>query len=240
MKILFARSPVAIFSTPSAIRTVFILLVSIAGCAIAPTSQTASGGTGSEIVGNAAHDSSALHKVIAASGSTAAAFIPVVSGNVFCYQKAFVPDTNWASAAATARARTDSGGGFIIQDAPPGEVMVEVNDGMGNSIMNTVSVLKDSTRYSIGTLVVKKSGSISVQAQTKLSGRIRFYIGIKGTRLVARGSQTGVDVRLDNVPTGIVHTVSIRVYEPVTLSLDIPNVTVSPAINTVLAAIQIK
>jgi hypothetical protein len=88
--------------------------------------------------------------------------------------------------------------------------------------------------------VVKKSGSISVQAQTKLSGRIRFYIGIKGTRLVARGSQTGVDVRLDNVPTGIVHTVSIRVYEPVTLSLDIPNVTVSPAINTVLAAIQIK
>jgi hypothetical protein len=223
----------------SAIRMVFILLVSIVSCTIAPTNQTASGGTGSEIVGNAAHDSSALHKVLAG-GSTAASFIPVVSGNVFCYQRAFVPDTNWASAAAPTRARTDSGGGFIIQDAPPGEVMVEVNDGMGNSIVNTVSVFKDSTRYSIGTLVVKKSGSISVQAQTQLSGRIRFYVGIKGTHLVARGSQTGIDVRLDNVPTGIAHTVSIRVYEPVALSLDIPNVTVSPAKNTVLEAIQIK
>ena len=226
---------------PWLFRTALVLFISVFSCVtMAPTGQTASGGTGSEIVGNAARDSSALHKMIAARTSTASSFIPVVSGNVFCFQRAFVPDTNWASAAALPRARTDSAGGFIIEDAPPGDVMVEVNDGNGNSIVNTISVLRDSARYSIGTLVVKKSGSISVQAQTQLSGRIRFYVGIKGTHLIARGSQTGIDVRLDNVPTGVVHTVSIRVYEPVALSLDITNVTVSPAMNTVLGAIQIK
>lgn len=236
-----ARMPFLKNSPPRLFRLTLVLFVSVFSCVtMAPTGQTASGGTGSEIVGNAARDSSALHKVISARTSAASFFIPVVSGNVFCFQRAFVPDTNWASAAALPRARTDSAGGFIIEDAPPGEVMVEVNDGIGNSIVNTISVLQDSTRYSIGTLVVKKSGSISVQAQTQLSGRIRFYVGIKGTHLVARGSQTGIDVRLDNVPTGIVHTVSIRVYEPVVLSLDIPNVTVSPSLNTVLGAFQIK
>lgn len=217
------------------------LFLSVCVCGLTqPSQQTSSGGTGSEIVGTAANDSSVMQKRAFAKASAAPFFIPVRAGNVFCFQRSFVPDTNWARSAALPRTLTDSAGGFIINDAPPGEVMVEVNDGNGNGIVDTLSVLMDSTRYSLGTLFIKKNSAISIQAQTQLPGSVRFYIGVKGTHLIVRGSQTGMDILLNNVPSGIPHTVCIRVYEPVYLSIDIPGVTVSPSMTTVLQAFQIK
>jgi hypothetical protein len=136
--------------------------------------------------------------------------------------------------------RTDDDGGFVIEDAPPGEVVVEVGDGQGNSYATTVNVDRDSAKYRVGVLPVKKTGALTIKALTNLPGRVRFYVGVKGTRLVVRGSQAGVEVRLDNVPCGMAHTVSIRVYEPISFSMDISDVAVSSAVTKALGTFQIK
>ena len=219
----------------------FFMLSTLLGCVMmGPSQQTSSGGTGSEIVGTAAHDTTGAPAGVFHRQSAASRLLPVIAGNVFCYQSAFVPDTNWARSPALPRARTDTAGFFSIKDAPPGLVMVEVNDGLGNAAIDTVSILKDSTRYELGALVINKTGAISIQAQTNLSGRVRFYVGVKGTHLVVRGSQTGVAVRLDNIPCGMPQTVCIRVYEPIPFSMDIPNITVSQAATTILETFQIQ
>jgi hypothetical protein len=205
-----------------------------------PSQSSSSGGTGSEIVGNAAYDSSAMKKCRVVAALPGAAFLPVVAGNVYCYQRSFVPDTAWSRSGTFPRVRTDSTGAFIITDAPPGEVVVEAADGMGNSLVKTITIDRDSTRYDIGVFAVKKTGAITIQAQTKLPGRVRFYVGVKGTRLVVRGSQTNIDVKLDNIPCGIPHTISIRVFEPIKFSLDIADISIAPSVTQALQAFQIK
>jgi hypothetical protein len=218
-----------------------IVMVLCASCApIGPSERAASGGTGSEIVGTAVYDSTAMGKCLAVKAFNAGAIFPVISGNVFCYQREYVPDTNWVTSGPLPRVRTDSAGIFHIKDAPSGEVVVEANDGKGNSVVHTVTVDKDSAIYPIGVLTVKKTGAITIQAKTQLPGRVRFYVSVKGTRLVVRGSQTNVDIKLDNIPCGIQHTVSVRVYEPIYLALDIPNISVSSAATKALEAFQIK
>jgi len=202
-----------------------------------PSERASSGGTGSEIVGNAAYDSSAAKKAVV---RMAASLIPVVSGNVFCYQRSAVPDTDWVRAGALPRAQTDSNGFFTIHDAPPGEVVVEANDGKGSALATTVMVDKDSSRFSAGILTVKKTGSATIQAQTQLPGRIRFYVGVMGTRLVVRGSQLTTDVKLDNIPCGIAHTICVRVYEPVYYEFNITGISVSPGVVRALGSFQIK
>jgi hypothetical protein len=205
-----------------------------------PPPESSSGGTGSEIVGTAAYDSSAMGKIRIVKASSLSGLLPVISGNVFCYQRSLPPDTNWVQSAAMPRVYTDSVGGFIIKDAPPGEVVVEANDGSGNSIAQTVNIDKDSAVYQIGILAIKKTGTIAIQAQTQLPGRVRFYVGVKGTRLVVRGTKTNVEVKLDNIPCGITHTISIRVFEPIKLEIDIPNITVSSSQTQILESFQIR
>ncbi len=218
----------------------FIVLTGLLCTLTGPTQNSASGGTGSEIVGTAAYDSSGAKKCLAVKAVNPTTLLPVIGGNVFCYQRSFVPDTAWAGSGVLPRVHTDSTGAFRITDAPPGVVVVEANDGMGNSLVKTVDIDRDSARYSIGVLSVKETGSISIQAQTKLPGRVRFYVGVKGTRLVVRGNQTNIDVKLDNVPCGIPHTISIRVYEPIYFALDISDVSIIPSTTQVLQAFQIK
>jgi hypothetical protein len=219
----------------------FVILLPGFYCTLTnPAESSSSGGTGSEIVGTATHDSSDMKKRTVSKVVNANTFVPVIGGDVFCYQRSFLPDTAWARSGALPRVHTDSAGGFVITDAPPGEVVVEANDGMGNSLAQTINVAHDSTRYDIGVLAVKKTGAITIQAQTKLPGRVRFYVGVKGTRLVVRGSQTNIDVKLDNVPCGMSHTISVRVYEPIHFSYDIPDISVSPAVTRTLDAFQIK
>jgi hypothetical protein len=205
-----------------------------------PSENASSGGTGSEIVGTAAHDSSAVGKCLAIASSQASGFFPVKFGNIFCYQRSRVPDTNWVQSAALPRVRTDSVGGFIITDVPPGEVVVEANDGMGNSIAHSIIIDRDSAVYPIGVLTVKKTGAISIRAKTQLPGNVRFYVGVKGTRLIVRGNKTDVDVTLENIPSGIPHTISIRVYEPIYFALDISDITVLTTATRILEPFQIQ
>lgn len=234
--------PMMLYRRRSPVKTllIFLLIVGFYCTLNGPEQTTRSGGTGSEIIGTASYDSSAMGKSHTVKIVNAATLIPVISGNVFCYQRSAVPDTDWVRSGDLPRVRTDSIGGFIIEDAPPGEVVVEANDGKGNSIVKTVTIDRDSAKYYLGTFAVKKTGAITIKALTQLPGRVRFYVGVKGTRLVARGSQTGIDVTLDNIPCGIDHTISIRVYEPISFSLDISNVSVSSAVTNALEPFQIK
>jgi hypothetical protein len=197
--------------------------------------QQAQGGTGSEIVGKAEYpESTALQKRFVS------AVLPVVLGRVFVYTNAFIPDTSWATTGALPRAYSDSTGAFQVYDVPRGPVVVEVNDGSGKGAKDTITVDRDSTRYNIGTLDLGPTGAAKIQAQTSLTGRVRFYVSIRGTRLTVRGNQAGIDVVLGDIPAGSDYTVSIRVYEPVYLALDIPNVTISPGATTALQTFTIQ
>ena len=208
------------------------------GCVMLGPSEE-QGGSGSEIVGKAEYsDSGALCK---SSGSaiTRALPIPVVLGNVFCYTRSFIPDTSWVSGAPP-RAYTDSMGFFHLLDVPRGEVVVEANDGNGMGIVKTITIDRDSSLFDIGTLTVAKTGGISIQAHTQLAGRIRFYVSVKGTRCIARGTAADVDIMLENIPVGIPDTINIRVYEPVRLELNIPDIEVPSGAIRVLEAFEIK
>jgi hypothetical protein len=219
-----------------------LLIVSGVDCTLSttPRGQSSSGGTGSEIVGTAARDSGSMGKIRIVNASSFSGLLPVISGNIFCYQRSALPDTNWAHSSVLPRVYTDSTGEFHIKDPPPGEVVVEANDGNGNGIARIVNIEKDSTVYPIGELVITKTGAITTQAQTQLPGRVRFYIGVEGTRLVVRGTKANVDVTLDNIPCGVSHTISIEVFEPLYVRMEIPNVTVSPSQTQKLQSFQIR
>lgn len=51
-------------------------------------------------------------------------------------------------------------------------------------------------------------------------------MSVKGTRSIVRGTQTGVAIVLANIPVGMAHTVNIRVYEPVPMELNIPDIVI--------------
>ena len=108
------------------------------------------------------------------------------------------------------------------------------------SIIKTININRDSSLFDIGTLTVAKTGGISIRAHTQLSGRIRFYVSVMGTRCIARGTAADVDITLDNIPTGIPHTINIRVYEPVQLVLNYTDINVTSAATMVLEAFEIK
>ena len=206
-----------------------------------PSDQPSTGGTGSEIVGKAEYpDSGAAAKCLAVRKISSLVKLPVVFGNIFCYPRSFVPDTSWVTSGAFPRTYTDSTGAFRILDAPPGEVVVQVNDGSGFGIAQTIMIDRDSTVYPIGVLTVQKTGAIAIQAHTQLPGRVRFYVSVRGTQLVVRGSQTDIDITLDRIPSGIPHTINVRVYEPMFLEFDINSVSVPIGGVTLLQAFEIR
>ena len=241
LRSLVRGSPVRIIGRPLKALLLCAAALVIAGCSPFGPQTSDTGGTGSEIVGKSEYpDSTGQPKALAVFSTSAGAGLPVILGRVFAYPRTFIPDTSWATTAAPPKAGTDDTGAFRILDAPRGTVVVEVNDGGGMGRAATIDVTQDSTVYDIGIIVVQRTGEIRIQAQTSLPGRVRFYVGVEGTRLIVRGSQTGVDVVLGDVPSGITHTVNIRVYEPVPMQVDFPNVTVSPGLATVLQTLQIQ
>lgn len=209
----------------------------VVGCiAMGPSDE---GGTGGEIVGKAEYPDSGVPKRFAIQKAVIATGLPVISGSIFCYPRTFIPDTSWVSAFPVPKAYTDDTGGFHIKDLPHVEVVVEASDNMGNGAVKSQIISKDSV-YNIGVLTLQKTGSVTIQGHTVLPGNVRFYVSVKGTRCIARGTQSDVDVTLTGIPSGISHTVNITVYEPIYLSLDIANVTVPAGGNVVLQTFQIQ
>jgi hypothetical protein len=207
-----------------------------------PSGQSASGGTGSEIVGKAEYPDTAavMYKDRSNRSLTSGKSFPLVSGSIFVYPRSFVPDTSWAAVGAIPSAFTDDSGNFRAKDVPRGEVMVEASDGKGKGLVRSIVIDRDSTEYSVGVLPLMQNGAIKIQAHSLVPGRVRFYVSVRGTRLVARGNQSDVDVTLENVPVGISHTVTIRVFEPMHLEMDIPVDTLVSGVTKVLQPFQIQ
>jgi hypothetical protein len=207
-----------------------------------PSGQSASGGTGSEIVGKAEYpDTSAgMYKDRSLGSVTFNTFFPLVSGSIFVYPRSFVPDTSWAAVGAIPSAFTDDSGNFRAKDVPRGEVVVEASDGKGKGLVRSIVIDRDSTEYSVGVLPLMQNGAIKIQAHSLVPGRVRFYVSVRGTRLVVRGNQSDVDVTLENVPVGISHTVTIRVFEPMHLEMDISVDTLVSGVTKILQPFQIQ
>lgn len=204
------------------------LLLSIGlldGCSFAPSDD--SGGTGSEIVGKTEYpDSTGAQKIAALPRLTALNGLPVIGGKIFVYPRAFIPDTSWAARGALPKVFTDTAGFFRVQDVPRGVVVVEATDGNGKGIVKTVTVDQDSTTYDAGIFTLKESGAVSIQAHTSLPGSVRFYVSVAGTRCVVRGTLADVDVVLGDIPSGIAHTINVRVYQPIKLEKNFTNIAV--------------
>jgi hypothetical protein len=209
----------------------------VIGCfAMGPSDE---GGTGGEIVGKAEYPDSGVPKRVAMQKTVTVTGLPVIAGSIFCYPRTFVPDTSWVSAGPLPKVYTDDTGGFHIKDLPHVEVVVEASDNLGNGVVKSQVINRDSV-YNIGVLTLQKNGSVTIQGHTALPGNVRFYVSVKGTRCIARGTQSDADVTLAGIPSGISHTVNITVYEPIYLSFDIANVTVPAGSNVVLQTFQIQ
>jgi hypothetical protein len=207
-----------------------------------PTGQSASGGTGSEIVGTAEYPDTAAraHKSRLLRSLTSKNSFPLVSGSVFVYPRSFVADTSWATIGAIPSAFTDDSGNFRAKDVPRGEVVVEASDGKGKGLVRSVVIDRDSTVYSVGVMPLEQNGAIRIQAHSLVPGKVRFYVALRGTRLVVRGNQSDVDVTLENVPVGISHIVTIRVFEPIYLEMDISVGAIVSGVTNVLQPFSIQ
>jgi hypothetical protein len=217
--------------------------VLIFGCfSSGPTGQSASGGTGSEIVGTAEYPDTAAgaHKSRLLRSLTSKNSFPLVSGSIFVYPRSFVPDTSWAAIVALPSTVTDDSGNFRAKDVPRGEVVVEASDGTGKGLVRSIVVDRDSTIYSVGVMPLEQNGAIKIQAHSLVPGKVRFYVAVRGTRLIVRGNQSDVDVTLENVPVGISHTVNIRVFEPIYLEMDISVGAIVSGVTNVLQPFQIQ
>ena len=208
----------------AALATIAVIFTA-AGCiTLGPSEEQ--GGSGSEIVGNVEYSDTSADTQAACLSQGGAIRFPVVLGNVFCYTRTFIPDTSWAAHGASPRVFTDSMGFFHLFDVPRGDVVVEANNGNGWGIVKTITIDRDSSRFDIGTLTVAKTGGVSIQAHSQLPGNVRFYMSVKGTRCIIRGSKTDMAVVLENIPTGIPHTVNIRVFEPIPMELNFSGITI--------------
>jgi hypothetical protein len=227
----------------SEILIVLLLFVTllIFRCGFGGPTQSGSGGTGTEIIGTAEYsDDGGASKTLAQGSVRARTALPVIAGKVFIYPRFSVPDTSWSRIGALPEVYTGDNGEFHILNPPKGEVMIEVNDGSGKGSSKSWNVEQDSVIYRIGVLKVAPTGGISIQALSSLSGRLRFYVGICGTRFIARGDQTGVNVTLTDIPQGTGYVINVRVFEPVFYEFNISNVSISAGTTTVLNAIQIR
>jgi len=190
--------------------------------------QNASGGSGSEIVGVAAYPESQDSGTQKSRGPGTLHGLPVALGPVFIFPRFSLPDTGAVVSGTLPSAYTDDEGRFRIRNVPAGTHVLEVNDNGQMGIARSITVPADSQTIDIGVLTVDTTAGVRIRVNTDLQGNLRYYLSVRGTRLVARGTQKGVDLLLDDIPTGISHTITVRIYEPLYQSFDIEEVELVP------------
>jgi hypothetical protein len=190
--------------------------------------QTAhEGGSGSEIIGTARYgeDAAALLKKSARTLRRTA--LPVPSGKVFVYPRTYLVPLETINTPAAPKVYTDTDGRFRVSGLSAGSYIVEITDSKGTGVAREVDVPKDSV-VDIGTLLCRKTAAVVMHIDIGLPGDILYYAGLRGTRIRVRGTQNDIDLVVDDIPTGIKHTVSIKVEKPAALEYDIENISVAP------------
>jgi hypothetical protein len=179
--------------------------------------QASQGGTGSEIVGVAEYPDSTgsgrQTKRLAVQDKSSAASVPAALAGVFMYLESFTPGADLLGGGVP-RVYTGDDGSFRITDVPIAALVVEVNDGAGKALARRVTVAAESTTVDAGTFVLVRCGRIHVSADFDIPGTLEYYVGLKGTRIVAKGSDSALELTLDNVPTGMEYTLFIKVVKP--------------------------
>jgi hypothetical protein len=201
-----------------------LIFALLAGCL--PSNQQASdGGSGSEVTGTARYaDSGSSGKVRV---SDNAAWLPVISGMVYMYPKTFEPDSSMISGNQTPKAYTGNDGSFLISHVPIGVYVVEVADGHGKAKSREVTVPDDSMVIDAGVFILESVGRIKFHVNIDLPGEVLYYVYLEGTRHVMKGTQSGIDMVLDGIPSGVTYTLTVRMVKPIPGSVSIEDVRVS-------------
>ncbi len=193
----------------------------------APADTTSVGGSGSEIVGVVKYDddSSGVAKsrsIYRRSG------IPFANGNVFIHPGSYLADTG--ATEDPVNTNTGADGSFRIKNVLPGKHLVYIKDSKGYGIAKVVTVPDDSSKIDLGELFAEKNASINVKYIGASSGRVLFYISLRGTGLTVGCTEGGVFAKLDDIPTGtdVEYMISIRMYYPFSRGIDIGRISLQP------------
>ncbi|MBD3421588.1 MAG: hypothetical protein GF398_15845 [Chitinivibrionales bacterium] len=135
----------------------------------------------------------------------------------------------------TTQATTDSEGNFSIKPVFANTYFVEVNNGAGKSKAVEVEVTQADygKQKDIGTILLAAASRIEVTidiASLPVSSLL-YYVKIRGTRLVARGTKNDVTFSMDNVPTGVPIVLEFQLVSPLPYARTLPAITLQPGVN---------
>ena len=210
---------------------ILFLCAVLIGCFSSGPETADSGGSGSEIVGEAryAEDDSASGQPKARyhASSYGGAGLPVVGGSIFVFKENFqaVP-----SASYIPDATTDANGYFSIGSVSPGKYILEANDGKGKAVAARFTVSGDGKQVDVGTLVALEEAKLRYTINTGLSAgdEISYRIYMLGTRISAQGDGNNLTMDLGSIPTGISYSVKAELLKPIAVSKTFTNISFSP------------
>jgi len=196
------------------------------------TSEAESGGSGSEIVGNARYaegdtTGSNKHSIF-----FDAVGLPVINGKIFVFPGSFQADTTMNPSSYIPKTYTDLDGHFAIPLVMPGTWILETNDGKGKAICTRFAVSGDGTKIDLGTLIVAKTSTLRYSIKTDLPANVEviYYIFIMGTRLYAKGDNNQLSMELSDIPTGIAYDIKVQVVKPYPASKTFHNISFQPGV----------
>jgi len=209
------------------IKPIIILFLSVyLSCfSFAPSETTSIGGSGSEIVGNVHYDDeSALAKMSGYAGSS----IPCANCNVYIHPKSYLADTG--NTYDTVVTHTMDDGSFRISHVLPGEHLVYIKDAHGKGVAHFVTIPDESTKYELGLLKAKQNAAVRIKYIGNTTGRVLFYISVRGIGLTVGCTEGGVFAKLEDIPTGsnVEYMISIRMFYPFSKGIDIGTVKLLP------------
>ncbi len=208
--------------------SLIVALCIVINCFSGPT-QASSGGSGTEIVGvveypedsTGAGDNGAPKRV-RRDGA------PMIDGGIFLYPRFARPSASWAANPPLPQVRTENDGAFRISRVPAGSYLLEASDGSGMGKARTIDVSGDADTIDLGVITLDSTASVRVRADVSLPTDVEYYVGVKGTRLVAYGDSRGVAVNLESIPTGVKHSLVIWMVKPFNAQYEPPGVVLEP------------
>lgn len=214
----------SILKTVLPLCTGIISLVQLHCSSLSPNETSSTGGTGSEVVGVVEYpDTEGAPKV---RGAYAVSPLPVIDGSVFINPRSYLAKPDNGGEAPKAITRAD--GFFRISNVLPGEHLVYIRDSRGNAVATTITVPEDSTTVDCGTLVARKTATVSIDYTGTTPGEVLFYIDVRGTGIQLKCTGRNVGFKIDKIPTGVDHIISIRMYKPIHREFDVLPVTLVP------------
>lgn len=138
---------------------------------------------------------------------------PVINGEIFLFKSDFEPNYKEVYKPIVF---TDDKGNFIIEDIEePGEYIIEVNDGNGQSL--AMRFQYDGKKTDLGTLEIEESASLIFKIIPKLKRDFfEYQLMLKGTRICFGGSD--LSETLNDIPTGVSYSIKGEILKPKNLS----------------------